>query len=336
MDSNYKIWSLKMSNYVEIAKEVFDIEIEGLKAVKELLGETFEKMVELCLETLNADGKIVFSGVGKSGHIGAKLAATFASTGSRAAFLNPVEAMHGDLGMVSPKDLIIALSYSGETDELLPIIPAVKRFGIKVIAITGSDDSRLAEFSDLTVAMSVPNEACPFGLAPTTSTTALLALGDALAIVLLKSRNFSKEQFGMFHPGGSIGRAVTLKVKDIMRNADELPVVTENQTVGESIILMTQKRSGSVLVKGADNKLLGIFTDGDFRRYAQDDMSGILSSPISTVMTKDPISIDVDQMAVALLEILEKCKIDDIPVINADGTVAGLVDIQDLPRFKLM
>jgi arabinose-5-phosphate isomerase len=184
--------------------------------------------------------------------------------------------------------------------------------------------------------MSVPTEACPFGLAPTTSTTALLALGDALAIVLLKSRDFSKEQFGMFHPGGSIGRAVTLRVKDIMRPLDDLPVVTSEQTVGESILLMTQKRSGSVLIKGDNEKLLGIFTDGDFRRYAQDDMSDILSSPIKEVMTKDPISINHNQMAVALLEILEKCKIDDIPVIGENGCVVGLVDIQDLPRFKLM
>ncbi len=325
-----------MSSYTEIAKEVFETEIEGLKSVKDSLGSNFDAMVELCLETLNNDGKIVFSGVGKSGHIGAKLAATFASTGSRAAFLNPVEAMHGDLGMVAPNDLIIALSYSGETDELLPIIPAVKRFGIKVIAITGSDDSRLAEFSDLTVAMRVPNEACPFGLAPTTSTTALLALGDALAIVLLKSRDFSKEQFGMFHPGGSIGRAVTLRVKDIMRAADELPIVTKEQTIGEAILLMTQKRSGSVLVKDSANKLLGIFTDGDFRRHAQEDMTGVLSLPIGDVMTKDPVSIEADHMAVELLQILEKRRIDDIPVVNTDGTIAGLVDIQDLPRFKLM
>lgn len=325
-----------MDKVLEIAAEVMDIEIEGIQAVKAQLDGKFLEAVKLCNETLDRDGKIVFSGVGKSGHIGYKLAATFASTGSRAAFLNPVEAMHGDLGMVSPKDLVIALSYSGETDELLPMLPAVKRFGIKVIAITGSEDSRLAEFSDLTIPMPVPREACPFGLAPTTSTTALLALGDALAVTVMKVRGFTKEHYGMYHPGGAIGRAVTLRVRDIMREGDNIPVVWEGTTVSECLITMTEKRSGSILVTDPQGHLKGIFTDGDFRRHVQSEYDTILEAKVETVMTPDPISIGVDEMAVGLMKLLEERRIDDIPVVDAEGRVAGLIDIQDLPRFKLM
>ncbi len=325
-----------MISYIEEAKRVFDVEIEGLVEVRDRLDGNFEKMVAMCIEALDNDGKIIFSGVGKSGHIGAKLAATFSSVGSRSSFLNPVEAMHGDLGMVSPKDLLIALSYSGETDELLPVVPAVKRFGVKVIAITGDGASRLSEFSDLTIPMTVTKEACPFGLAPTTSTTALLALGDALAIVLLKARGFSKEQFGLYHPGGSIGRSVTLRVNDIMRSAEELPVVTADKTVSECIVMMTQKRAGSVLVVDAAEKLLGIFTDGDFRRHAQAGMDNLLATNVGEVMTANPVSIEIDTMAVKLMELLEERRIDDIPVVDNDGRAVGLVDIQDLPRFKLL
>lgn len=325
-----------MASYLEDAKKVFDIEIEGMNYVKNNLGENFDKVVNMCIETLDNDGKIIFSGVGKSGHIGAKLAATFSSVGSRSAFLNPVEAMHGDLGMVAPQDLLIALSYSGETDELLPVVPAVKRFGVKVIAITGDGASRLSEFSDMTIPMKVPNEACPFGLAPTTSTTALLALGDALAIVLLKARGFQKEQFGLYHPGGSIGRSVTLKVNDIMRSTEELPIVTAGKTVSDCIMLMTAKRSGSVLIVDADNVLKGIFTDGDFRRHAQEGMQNLLSATVGEVMTANPTAVEIDTMAVAMMELLENKRIDDIPVVDKDGKAVGLVDIQDLPRFKLL
>jgi arabinose-5-phosphate isomerase len=325
-----------MANYLEEAKRVFDIEIEGMNFVKNNLGENFNRVVDMCIEALDNGGKIIFSGVGKSGHIGAKLAATFSSVGSRSSFLNPVEAMHGDLGMVAPQDLLIALSYSGETDELLPVVPAVKRFGVKVIAVTGDDSSRLSEFSDLTVVMKVPTEACPFGLAPTTSTTALLALGDALAIVLLKARGFSKEQFGLYHPGGSIGRSVTLKVNDIMRAADELPIVTADTTVGDCIMKMTAKRSGSVLIVGTDRVLTGIFTDGDFRRHAQEGMEDLLAAEVGKVMTANPTSVEIDTMAVAMMEILESKRIDDIPVVDQAGRAVGLVDIQDLPRFKLL
>ncbi len=325
-----------MVNYIEEAQRVFDIEVEGMNAVRNNLGQAFETMVDMCRKALDNEGKIIFSGVGKSGHIGYKLSATFASTGSPAAFLNPVEAMHGDLGMVSPRDIMIAISYSGETDELLPVVPAVQRFGVPVIAITGAKDSRLAEFSDHTMPMPIPQEACPFGLAPTTSTTALLALGDALGVVLLKARGFSKEQFGLYHPGGSIGRSVTLKVNDVMRNADELPTVTETTTVSDCIMMMTQKRSGSVLVINESGVLTGIFADGDFRRHAQDGIETLMASPISEVMTKNPTTILDNSMAVELMKILEERKIDDIPVVSPEGKPVGLIDIQDLPRFKLL
>ena len=325
-----------MIDYIQEAKSVINTEIEGLKAIRDDLGKPFIDMVDLCLETLRRDGKLVLSGVGKSGHIGYKLSATLASLGARAAFLNPVEALHGDLGMLSSKDLVIALSYSGETDELIPLMPAVKRFGVKVVAITGSADSRLAEWADLTVPMPIPQEACPFKLAPTTSTTALLALGDALAIVLLKAQGFSKEQYGMFHPGGSIGRAVTLRVKDIMRSGDRLALVPKGLSVSDTLVRMTETRSGSVVVVDGDNKLLGIFTDGDFRRHVQEDMANLLSQSIGSVMTLNPTTICAEAMAVALMKILEERHIDDIPVLDEEGKVVGLIDIQDLPRFKLL
>ncbi|MEA2012476.1 MAG: KpsF/GutQ family sugar-phosphate isomerase [Verrucomicrobiota bacterium] len=325
-----------MSNYLKNAKEVIDIEIEGLKDVRDKLGEEFNKTVDACLETLANRGKIVLTGIGKSGHIGYKLSATLSSTGSRSAFLNPVEAMHGDLGMLAENDIIIALSYSGETEELLTVIPAIKRFGVRIIAITGDINSRLADFADIILPMRVEKEACPFNLAPTATTTALLALGDALAITLLKQQNFSKEDYGKFHPGGAIGKSVTLRIKDIMRSKKESAIVHVDSTVGDCLMEMSSKRCGSAIIENDNSMLLGIFTDGDFRRQAQEGMDGLLTKLVKTVMTADPIAVEEDAMAVTLMNLLEKIHIDDIPVIDKNGCVAGLVDIQDLPRFKLM
>ena len=324
-----------MSKIIDIAREVFDTEIEGVQYVKDNLNGDFSTLVDECVRTLDSGGKLVLAGIGKSGHIGAKLAATLASTGSTAVFMHPVEAMHGDLGIISEKDLLITLSYSGETEELLTTLPAAKRLNVKIAALTASKNSSLAKYSDIVVEMPVPREACPFNLAPTTTTTALLVLGDALAMVLLKVRGFSKNDYGRLHPGGAIGKAVTMTVADLMRTGDRLVLVKSETTVKETLFAMTQARSGSAAVVDSKGGLLGIFTDGDFRRHIEDDLN-ILNNPVSSVMTKNPTSVNADDLAVEVLKIIEKRHIDDIPVLDADKKVVGLVDIQDLPGLKLM
>jgi arabinose-5-phosphate isomerase len=324
-----------MSKIIDIAREVFDIEIEGLTHVKNNLNKDFAMLVEECTKTLDNGGKLVLAGIGKSGHIGAKLAATLSSTGSTALFMHPVEAMHGDLGILTSKDLLITLSYSGETEELLTTLPAAKRLNVKIAAITAAKSSSLAKYSDIVVEMPVPREACPFNLAPTTTTTALLALGDALAMVLLKVRGFSKNDYGRLHPGGAIGKAVTMTVADIMRTGDRLVRVKSDTSVKNTLFAMTQARSGSAAVIDEQGGLLGIFTDGDFRRHIEDDLN-ILNNPVSSIMTENPTAVNADDLAVEVLKIIEKRHIDDIPVIDNDKKVVGLIDIQDLPGLKLM
>lgn len=317
------------------ATEVIDIEIEGLKALRDGLGAPYVELVERCLCTLRDGGKLVLCGVGKSGHISKKIAATLSSTGSQAVFLHPVEAMHGDLGMVSSHDLLLAVSYSGETDELLAMLPAMKRLGISIAAITGKADSRLGEVADLVVPMPVPREACPFNLAPTTTTTALAALGDALAMTLLNCRRFGLNDYAKLHPAGAIGRSITLIVKDFMRTGQHAPRVTPGTSVRDGLLAMTNARSGAVAIVDANDVLLGIFTDGDFRRQITRD-TAVLDAPIESVMTPNPITINENCLAVEIMKMLEKRKIDDILVVDDNGRLTGLVDIQDLPKFKVM
>lgn len=320
---------------LERAREVIDIELSGVKKVRDELGDPFVALVRKCLDILHHGGKLVLCGVGKSGHISKKLAATLASTGARAVFMHPVEAMHGDLGIVSPQDLLLAVSYSGETDELLRVLPAVKRMGVPIVAITGKTDSRLAEFSDMVVPMPVEREACPFNLAPTTTTTALLALGDALAMVLLDCQDFQLSDYAMNHPAGAIGRTITLTVKDCMRTGEHCASVHPGTSVRDALLAMTKARDGAVAIVDDADKLLGIFTDGDFRR-AMTANDNILHAPIESVMTPNPISINQKQMAVEILKLLEKKKIDDVTVVDDNGRFVGMVDIQDLPKFKVM
>jgi arabinose-5-phosphate isomerase len=317
------------------AAEILDIEIEGLNAIRNNLGEPFANCVRLCFETIARGGKLVVTGVGKSGHIGQKMSATLASTGSRAVFMHPVEAMHGDLGVVSPQDTVIALSYSGETDELLAVIPAIKRLNIDVIAITGVETSRLAQCSDLVVPMPVPREACPFNLAPTTTTTALTALGDALAMTLLNCRHFQLNDYAKLHPAGAIGRSITLKVKDFMRTGEHAAKVTPGTSVRDALLAMTAARCGAVAIVDSQNMLLGIFTDGYFRRQITKSTE-VIDAKIEDVMTQNPITINENSMAVEIMKLLEKRKIDDILAVDDEGHFAGLVDIQDLPKFKVM
>ena len=317
------------------ATDVIDIEIEALQALKNDLGDAFVDLVHRCLNILQNGGKLVLCGVGKSGHISKKIAATLSSTGARSVFMHPVEAMHGDLGIISPKDILLAVSYSGETDELLAVLPAVHRLGVEIVAITGKADSRLAEVSDLVVPMPVPREACPFNLAPTATTTALAALGDALAMTLLHCQNFALSDYAKLHPAGAIGRSITLTVKDFMRTGEHAPRVQPGTVVRDALLAMTNARAGAVAVVDADNMLLGIFTDGDFRRQITRDAS-VLEANIEKVMTPHPISINQDALAVEIMKLLEKRKIDDILAVDNEGHFAGLVDIQDLPKFKVM
>ncbi|MBO4511168.1 MAG: KpsF/GutQ family sugar-phosphate isomerase [Victivallales bacterium] len=317
------------------AADVIDIEIEALQALKSDLDASFEELIKKCISTLEGGGKLVLCGVGKSGHISRKIAATLSSTGSQAVFMHPVEAMHGDLGVLSPKDLLLAVSYSGKTDELLVVLPAVHRLGVEIVAITGKADSRLGHIAELVVPMPVPREACPFNLAPTATTTALAALGDALAMTLLYCHHFKINDYAMFHPAGAIGRSITLKVKDLMRTGERLAAVHPGTPVRDALLAMTKARNGAVAITDENEKLLGIFTDGDFRRKITDNPN-ILTERIENVMTASPISINQDKLAVEIMKILEKRKIDDVPAVDDEGRLVGLVDIQDLPKFKVM
>ena len=319
---------------LKTAAEAVQVEIDGLLYLKEHLGKEFAELVRLCIKILDNGGKIVVCGIGKSGHVGKKIAATLASTGSPAIFVHAVEAMHGDLGMIQKDDLLITISYSGESDELVRVVVPAKRLGVRVAALTGNSNSTLAQLSDIHVATTVPREACPFNLAPTTSSTVQLAIGDALAMTLLALRKFTKEDFGRLHPAGAIGRAVTMRVGDAMRSGDRLATVTKDYNVKDTLLKMTACRSGSAIIVDGDGRPAGIFTDGDFRRRA--GVPDILLKNIAEVMTPNPASIRSDALAIEVLRLVEVRKVDDIIVTDADGKVVGVVDIQDLPGLKLM
>ena len=317
------------------ARQVLDIEIEGLRSAQAALGEGFVATVRLLLDTLENGGKIVVTGVGKNLHIAEKLSATLASTGSTSVVMNPIQAMHGDLGMIADQDVLLALSFSGESDEVIKLIPAVRRLGIRVIGMVGNPDSTLARLSDTVLGVCIGQEACPFGMAPTTSTTATLAVGDALAMVLIEARHFNKERYARLHPAGAIGRALVLRVRDIMRTGEHMARVALDATVMDGIMAMTAAKSGAALVAHADGRLAGIFTDGDLRRLLAEGQE-ILQRPIQDVMTQRPVSVTDDAYAVDVLRVFEKYKIDDLPVVDAGGVLVGYVDIQDLPKMKVM
>jgi arabinose-5-phosphate isomerase len=317
------------------AQKVFDIEIAALKAVRAQLDGAFSQTIELLVETLKRRGKIVVVGIGKSGLVGQKISATLTSTGSTSVVLNSVDALHGDLGIVSDGDVILALSYSGESEELLNLVPALKRFLVKIIAMTGAPKSALARYSDLVLNVQVPQEACPFNLAPTASTTAMLAMGDALAMAVLQARGFKQQDFAKYHPSGAIGRAMLSRVKDIMRAGERNAVAKEDLSVKEALLVMTRAKSGSLSVTNARGKLVGVFTDGDFRRHMALD-GDLLSRPLKQVMTNRPICVQENALAVEALKIFNERNIDDLIVVNAKGEPVGLVDSQDLPKLKLM
>lgn len=325
----------EVRNALELAREVFDIEIEGVAALRDELDGSFEILVDRCAQAIDAGGKIVLTGVGKSGYIGKKIAATLSSVGNPAVFMHPVEARHGDLGLLQKNDLLIALSYSGETEELLVVLTPAKRLGVELASITASKNSTLGQMSDFVLEMPVPREACPFNLAPTTTTTALLVLGDALAMVLLNRHGFTKSDYGRRHPGGAIGRMVTMKAVDVMRKADDAAVVSPDATVRETLYAMSHARSGAAMVVDADRHLLGIFTDGDFRRSAAND-DLVLTRKIGDLMTPSPVCVQDEAQVVEVIKLVEKKRVDDLVVVDKDGKVAGIIDIQDLPGLKLM
>lgn len=314
---------------------MFAIELAALRAVRGALDQTFNTAVDAVVETLARRNKVVVAGIGKSGNVGRKIAATLASTGSTAVVLDPVDALHGDLGLVQEGDLVIALSYSGESEELVHLLPALKRFGVRIVALTGSPKSTLGRHADVVLQCRVPREACAFNLAPTSSTTAMLVMGDAVALAVMDARGFRMKDYAKRHPSGAIGRALLVTVGDIMRRGDRSAVAPETVTVKEALMVMTRAKSGSVSVVTRGGKLAGVFTDGDFRRLMAVDES-VLNRPLKTVMTRKPVCIRDTALAVEALRIFNERNIDDLIVLNAKREPVGLVDSQDLPKLKLM
>jgi len=320
-------------SHLKRAREVFDVELAAVKAVRGRLNATFDKAVALITYALANRNKLVVVGVGKSGNIGRKIAATFTSTGAPAVLLDSVDALHGDLGILNDGDIVLALSYSGETDELIDLLPAMKRFSVRVIAITSAPKSTLGQHADVVLNVKVPKEACPFNMAPTASTTASLVMGDALAMAVLDARGFKKSDFAQRHPSGAIGRALLLRVGDIMRSGSRNPIAHQTMPVRDALLIMGEAKSGSVSVVNKNGKLAGVFTDGDLRRHlAKDD--DVLDLPLAKVMTRRPTTIREDALAADAIRIFNERSIDDLIVVNAKREPIGLVDSQDLPKLK--
>ncbi len=322
-------------DFLSRARKVIEMEVAEVQAVASRLDGSFEQAVRLIQASVENRGKVVVVGVGKSGHIGEKIAATLTSTGSPAVVLNSLNALHGDLGVISDGDIVLALSYSGETEELINILPALTRFDVKIIAITGETHSTLGHTADCVLDVKVSQEACPLNLAPTSSTTAMLVLGDALAMVLLEARGFDKDDFARFHPGGQLGRALLLKVNQIMRGDDQLVRVSPDTTVVDALKGMTARRAGAAVAVNADGVLEGIFTHGDFARHFPENPE-IGARPVSEFMTRKPITISGEKLAAEVLHILQTHRIDDLVVLDDSGRPIGIVDSQDLSRLKIL
>ena len=318
------------------ARACIRIENEALTETAKGLGAEFVATAKAVEATIAGGRKLIFSGVGKSAHIAQKLTGTFNSTGAPSCFLDATQALHGDLGLCAEGDLAIILSNSGQTEEILRLVPLLKRSGVRLVALTSHAGSDLAKNSDYQLLYRVPREACPLELAPTASTTAALALGDALAMVLLEARGLTRDDFARYHPAGNLGRVLLLRVRDIMRTGDRLPVRPETCTTQEAILAMTKAKSGSLaLVHPRNGKLTGILTDGDFRRSA---LSGpdFLLQPVAQFMTRTPKTIREDAPVVDALRLFEAHRIDDLIVVNAQGKPAGLIDGQDLPKLNIV
>lgn len=323
-----------LMDYLAKARRVIEVEASELRRLSDRLdGEALGRAVEILIKSLADRRKIVVCGVGKSGHIGDKIAATLTSTGSTAVVLNSLNALHGDLGLVADGDVVLAISYGGETSELLNILPPLARFDVKLIAITGHPRSTLGQAADVCLDVSVEEEACPLHLAPTSSTTAMLALGDALAMVLLEARGFRQEDFARFHPGGSLGRALLYRVNQIMRKGPQLAVCNPENRVLDVLEKMTECRTGAAVIVAPDGRLCGVFTHGDLARHYQSHPD-LGSQPVRGFMTCAPITIRGDKLAAEALHVLKSHRIDDLVVVDEENRPIGIVDSQDLSRLQ--
>jgi len=317
---------------IERAKQVLKIESDAIKELISRLNDEFTKAVDAICK---CKGRIVVTGMGKPGIIAQKFSATLSSTGTPSLSLHPADAIHGDLGRVTEQDIVIALSNSGETEEITRLLPIIKKIGSLMIVITGNVNSTIARHSDMVLYAGVREEACPLGLVPTASTTAMLAMCDALAVAVLDRKGFKKEQFALYHPGGNLGKRLLLKVEDIMRKDKANPIVSEDKTVKEVLVAITSARAGAAIVIGKDGKISGIFTDGDLRRHIEKEID-LLNKKVKEVMTKTPITIHKEKLAEEALRILQKNKIDEIPVVDEKGFPAGIIDVQDLLKAGLV
>jgi len=324
--------SIESDRLLERAREVLRIEADAVRALAERVDERF---ADACRLILACRGRVVVSGMGKSGHVARKIAATLASTGTPSFFMHPGEASHGDLGMITSDDVLVALSNSGSTDELLTIVPVVKRQGARLVAITGNDASPLARAADVHLSARVDREACPLNLAPTASTTAALALGDALAVALLDARGFGAEDFARSHPGGLLGRRLLTRVSDVMRSGDALPIVRHDARVVDAIIEITRKRMGMTAVLGDDERLVGIFTDGDLRRLLETG-GDLRALRIDAVMTREPATIDALALAAEAVHTMEARRITQLLVVDADARLVGALNVHDLLAAKVV
>lgn len=305
-------------------------------AIQALHGRIDGSFLRACQLMFDCVGRVVVSGMGKSGHIARKIAATLASTGTPAFFVHPGEASHGDLGMITHKDVVLALSNSGETDELLMILPPIKRQGIALIAMTGNPESSLARLSDVHLDTRVPAEACPLGLAPTSSTTAALVMGDALAIALLEARGFTDEDFARSHPAGSLGRQLLLRIGDVMHTGAQIPCVSVNASMSQALMEMTHKGLGMTAIVEEDGRLAGVFTDGDLRRAVDDDDIDLRTTPVTRLMTARPKTIGADKLAVEAARLMEAHKIHALLVVDGEQRVIGALNIHDLLRARVV
>ncbi len=319
-------------NILKRAKDVFDIEANSILALKPRVGKGFKSALDLMFKT---KGRIVVSGMGKTGIIAQKLSATLSSTGTPSLFLHLSEAAHGDLGRVTFDDTVIIISNSGSTEEIKQLLPFLKKIGAKIIALTGKAKSMLAKYSDVVLDVSVKKEACPLGLAPTASTTATLAMADALAVCLLELKGFKEKDFAFYHPGGMLGKQLLLKVEDIMRTGKANPVVGEEKTVSSVLLKITQARAGAASVVDKKGKLVGIFTDGDLRRHLGTNKN-LPKLKIKEVMTRDPLAITDGKLAAEAMRILQEKKIDEMPVVDKNRRPVGLLDVQDLLKAGLV
>jgi len=316
------------SSLVDLGRQALTIEIDGLRAQLPRLGGEFARACRICL---TCRGRIVVMGMGKSGHIGGKIAATLASTGTASLFVHPAEASHGDLGMVVPGDAVLALSNSGETEEILTIVPVIKRLGVPLIAFTGNANSALARIATVHLDIGVPAEACPLNLAPTASTTAALAVGDALAVALLKARGFTEEDFARSHPAGSLGRRLLLHVKDVMRSGADVPKVSPGTPIADGLMEVTRKGLGMTAIVDDADRVLGVFTDGDLRRVL-DRALDLHRTRMDEVMTRNAKTVRATTLAVEAVLLMETHRITSLVVVDADDVLVGALNVHDLLR----